>query len=81
MTIDDIQRLLEAGLDGCEVQVDEPVPGKFAVTVIGDVFAGLNRVKREQKAGAPLRDAILDGRIHAVSYRTFTPDEWAERGA
>lgn len=79
MTSDEIRRMLEAGLDSCEVQVDEPVPGKFSVTVIGDVFAGLSRVKREQKAGAPLRDAILDGRIHAVSYRTFTPNEWAER--
>ncbi|TVS17136.1 MAG: BolA/IbaG family iron-sulfur metabolism protein [Gammaproteobacteria bacterium] len=81
MTTDEIRTLLEAGLDGCEVHVDEPVPGKFSVTVIGEAFVGLSRVRREQKAGAPLRDAILDGRLHAVSYRTYTPDEWAERGA
>jgi len=81
MTTDEIKSLLEAGLDDCEVGVDEGAPGKFQVTAIGSVFAGLNRVKREQKAGAPLRDAILDGRLHAVSYRVFTPEEWAERGA
>lgn len=80
MTTDEIKSLLEAGLDDCEVGVDEVAPGKFQVTAIGAAFAGLNRVKREQKAGAPLRDAILDGRLHAVSYRIFTPEEWAGRG-
>lgn len=80
MTTDEIKTLLEAGLDGCEVRVDEVAPGKFQVTAVGEVFAGLSRVRREQKAGAPLRDAILDGRLHAVSYRIFTPEEWAGRG-
>lgn len=80
MTSEEIRSVLEAGLEGCEVRVDEAAPGKYQVTVIGDVFEGLSRVRREQRAGAPLRDAILDGRIHAVSYRTFTPEEWAARG-
>lgn len=80
MTTDEIKSLLEAGLEDCEVSVDEFAPGKFQVTAIAPTFAGLNRVKREQKAGAPLRDAILDGRLHAVSYRIFTPEEWAGRG-
>lgn len=81
MTTDEIKTLLEAGLEGCEIRVDEVAPGKFEVTAIGAAFAGLKRVRREQKVAGPLRDAILDGRLHAVSYRIFTPEEWAGRGA
>ena len=79
MNADEIRTRLEDSFEDCEVAVEEPMPGKFLVRVIGERFAGLPRVKREMKAGAPLRDAILDGRLHAVSYQVYTPAEWSGR--
>ena len=44
---------------------------------VGDVFAGLNAVKRQQFVYGLLNPYIADGRLHAVSIRTFTPAEKA----
>jgi acid stress-induced BolA-like protein IbaG/YrbA len=48
----------------------------FEVIVVGDCFDGLSRVKKQQLVYAPLKPAIADGTIHAVSIRAFTPVEW-----
>lgn len=70
---------IEAGLKYCSVEV-EGGGGKFQVTVVGAVFEGLTPVKRQQLVYATLKDPIADGSVHAVSIRTFTPEQWAARG-
>ena len=80
MNADEIRARLAGSFEDCEVTVEEPAPGKFLVTLVGERFEGLPRVKRELQAGAPLRDAILEGRLHAVSYNVHTPAEWSGRG-
>lgn len=42
---------------------------------VGTVFSGLNAVKRQQYVYAILNPYIADGRLHAVSIKTFTPEE------
>lgn len=80
MNADEITALLQAEFPDCEVSVEELAPGKVLVTLVGERFAGLRRVKREQQAAAPLRDAISAGHVHAVTYRVKTPQEVAEQG-
>ncbi|XKG30702.1 BolA family transcriptional regulator [Idiomarina seosinensis] len=46
------------------------------IIAVGDVFAPLNRVKRQQLVYSPLKPLIADGSIHAVSIKTYTPDDW-----
>jgi len=48
------------------------------VEAVGDVFDGLNAVKRQQFVYRVLNPYIADGRIHAVTIRTYTPAEKAE---
>ncbi len=48
----------------------------FQVTVVGDLFSGMSRVKRQQTVYAPLMDYFSDNRIHALSINTLTPQEW-----
>jgi acid stress-induced BolA-like protein IbaG/YrbA len=45
---------------------------------VGAVFEGLNAVKRQQYVYRILNPYIADGRLHAVSIRTFTPAEKAD---
>jgi acid stress-induced BolA-like protein IbaG/YrbA len=37
----------------------------------------MSRVKKQQAVYAPLMEYIADNRIHALSIKAFTPQEWA----
>ncbi|MGE6791190.1 BolA family protein [Pseudomonas guineae] len=51
----------------------------YKAVIVSEQFAGLNAVKRHQKAYASLGE--LMGQIHALALHTYTPDEWALQGA
>lgn len=44
---------------------------------MGDLFAEMSRVKKQQTVYGPLMGLIAENRIHAVSIKTYTPQEWA----
>jgi len=48
---------------------------------VGDVFEGLPTIKRQQMINKALFQYVMDGTIHALHPRAFTPSEWAERQA
>ncbi|WES90549.1 BolA family iron metabolism protein IbaG [Dickeya fangzhongdai] len=48
----------------------------FQVIVIGELFKGMSRVKQQQAIYAPLMEYIADNRIHALSIKAYTPEEW-----
>ncbi len=57
-------------------QVDIVLDGNRAsITVVSAVFAGMNRVQKQQAVYACIDSFIRDGRLHAVSIRALTPDE------
>ncbi len=49
----------------------------YKAVIVSDQFAGLNAVKRHQKAYAAVGE--LMGQIHALALHTYTPDEWAQQ--
>ena len=49
----------------------------FQVIAVGEIFDGMSRVKKQQAVYAPLMEYIADNRIHALSIKAFTPQEWA----
>ena len=65
---------LDAQLSDCQVSV-EGGDGKYLVTVIGDVFEGLNAVKRQQTIYKILNAHITSGAIHAVTMSLMTVAE------
>jgi len=65
---DEIKAILVAELPECTVTV-EGSGGKFLVSAVGDVFAGLNAVKRQQTIYKILNQHIASGAIHAVTMR------------
>ena len=65
---------LNAELSDCQVTV-EGGDGKYLVTVIGDVFEGLNAVKRQQTIYKILNEHITSGAIHAVTMSLITVTE------
>lgn len=75
MTAESIQQHLLDELEVTEVLVK--LDGSHAnITVVGEIFAELSRVKKQQVVYAPLKELIASGELHAVSIRTYTPTEW-----
>jgi acid stress-induced BolA-like protein IbaG/YrbA len=70
-----IKQLLNSELPECEVTV-EGGDGKYLVTAVGNLFDGLNAVKRQQKVYQILNEHISSGAIHAVTMRLFTVEEF-----
>jgi acid stress-induced BolA-like protein IbaG/YrbA len=52
----------------------------FEAVVVSEVFAGKSRIQRHQLVFQTLGDRMRD-EIHALSIKTFTPQEWAARPA
>ncbi len=78
MQAEEVRALICAKLKDTEVQV-ETDGYHYQVLAIGEVFAGLNPVKRQQLIYGCLTQQIMDGTLHAVVIKTFTPDEWQSR--
>ncbi len=50
----------------------------FEAVVVSEEFAGKSRVQRHQRVYQILGDRMRE-EIHALSIKTFTPQEWQEK--
>ncbi|AAM67924.1 BolA family protein [Buchnera aphidicola] len=48
----------------------------YEITAIGNVFKGLTQVKRQKKIYNPLIDLITENKIHAISIKSYSLEEW-----
>lgn len=47
----------------------------YHITIISDEFAGLNKVKRQQKIYQALNQFIVSGELHALTIKAYTSSE------
>jgi len=80
MAPEEVQALLESGLENCEIEVAGD-GSHFDILVVGEVFADLRAVQKQQLVYGVLSEQIADGSIHAVNIRTFTPAEWRSQAS
>lgn len=73
----ELKSILQDELPDCQVRV-EGEGSNYSLTVVGDRFEGLGRVRRQQEVYAALGSLISDGKIHAVSILAQTPEEAAQ---
>jgi acid stress-induced BolA-like protein IbaG/YrbA len=68
-------------IPGAQVEVSDLTGGldHFQVVIVSPLFEGKSLVDRHQMVQQPLRPAVEDGRIHALSLKTFTPEQWKKR--
>jgi acid stress-induced BolA-like protein IbaG/YrbA len=71
----EVEKLIKAGLPDCEVSVKGD-GSHFDAIVVGEVFAGLSLVKQQQMVYATVVDKITSGQLHALSIKTYTPQDW-----
>ncbi|EAR61072.1 BolA family protein [Neptuniibacter caesariensis] len=76
MQAEQVKQILESKLENCTVTT----AGEgcdFQVTVVGEMFQGLRPVKCQQLVYACLNEYIANGTIHALTIKTYTPEQWA----
>jgi acid stress-induced BolA-like protein IbaG/YrbA len=78
MTATELESILRAGLpcDHLEVTGD----GRhWQAVIVSAAFDGERAVRRHQRVYAAVGDRIARDEVHALSMKTYTPAEWAQR--
>ncbi|WP_018692477.1 BolA family protein [Algicola sagamiensis] len=76
MQIDEIKQILMGKLELDEVHIKAD-GSHFEIIAVGQCFESLSPVKKQQLVYGPLMESIADGTMHAVSIKTYTPEQWA----
>jgi acid stress-induced BolA-like protein IbaG/YrbA len=74
VTPESIRENIAQGMKTSHLEVEGDGQHFFAVVVSGE-FEGLNRVQRHQRVYQTLGERMRE-EIHALSIKTFTPQEW-----
>ena len=75
MEVSEIKALIENGLQGVEVKVSGD-GSHYEAIVIGECFDGLSMVAQQKLVYATVNEHITSGAIHALTIKTYTPDQW-----
>ncbi len=79
MQIEEVQGLIERGMPGCQAHVMGD--GRhFSAVVVSAEFAGKTPIQKQRLVMATVRAELEGDKLHALSIKTFTPDEWAAAG-
>lgn len=52
---------------------------QYHLTVVSDGFLGKSKVARQQWVYAQLNELITTGRLHAITMKTWTKEEWGKQ--
>ncbi|MGB0893926.1 MAG: BolA family protein [Parashewanella sp.] len=70
-----VEELLRAQLELDELVVTQDGT-HYKIIAVADFFGELSPVKRQQAIYAPLSEQIANGTLHALTIKTFTPEQW-----
>jgi acid stress-induced BolA-like protein IbaG/YrbA len=77
LTPDQVQTYIEQGLDCDHVQVAGDGQ-HFEAIIVSAAFRGKSRVQQHQVVYKALGERMRE-EIHALSMKTFTPEDWSSR--
>ncbi len=77
MQTEEIQQLIEAGMKTEVVRVKGD--GRhFTAVIVSPEFVDKGRLERQRLVFATLKSALATERLHAITLKTYTPDEWLQ---
>jgi len=74
----EVTQLVQQGINDAKVMI-EGEGCDLTITVISSQFNDLSIVKKQQLVLATLKEPLASGKLHAVSVKAFTPDEWQDK--
>jgi len=79
MQPEEIKTLLQHHLPTARIIIEGEDGQHFTAMVISPDFRGKTRVEQQQMIYAALGSHITSGKIHALSLKTYTPEEYQQR--
>jgi monothiol glutaredoxin len=76
----EVEHLVQQGIPNAKVWI-EGEGCDLTITVVSEQFNDLTLVKKQQQVMATLTEPLASGKLHAVSVKAFTPDEWQAKQA
>ena len=74
MTLEEVQKKLELGIEQSEVTMEGDGCNCSAV-IVSPIFEGLSLLQRQRAVLVVVKEEIKSGELHALSVKTFTPAE------
>ena len=78
LTTREVEQLVQQGIPDAKVLV-EGEGCDLLIVVVSEQFTDLSLVKKQQLVMATLKEPLASGKLHAVSVKAYTPDEWLDR--
>jgi len=78
LTTLEVEHLVQRGIPQAKVLV-EGEGCDLLITVISEQFTDLTVVKKQQFVMGTLKEPLASGKLHAVSVKAYTPDEWLDK--
>lgn len=75
---DQVRQMILEGMPGARVEVKSQDNTHFEAVVVSSDFADIRTLQRHQMVYRTL-GRYMGNEVHALSLRTFTPDEWSRR--
>jgi acid stress-induced BolA-like protein IbaG/YrbA len=72
-----VAELIRRGIPGAEVSVTGD-GSHFDAVVISDAFDGLTPIKKQRLVMDTVKPQIASGELHALSIKTYTPEQWSQ---
>jgi len=73
----EIQKIIEANLNCNFIKVNGDDGTHFDAVIVSDAFNGHSMIKQHQQVYSALGN-MMQSEIHALSIKTYTPDEWSK---
>jgi len=80
METTEVQKIIQAGINGSEVRVTAD-GSKYTAIVVSDEFEGKTMVAEQKMVYALVNEHIQSGAIHALTIKAYTKAEWAEQNS
>jgi acid stress-induced BolA-like protein IbaG/YrbA len=79
---DQVAEMIKTGLPDAQVQVQDLTGTRdhYQVVVVSSQFEGKRLIQQHQLVYGALRQAMSSEAIHALTMKTYTPQEWAASG-
>jgi monothiol glutaredoxin len=78
LTTREVEQLVQQGIPDAKVLV-EGEGCDLLIVVVSEQFTDLTLVKKQQLIMATLKEPLASGKLHAVSVKAYTPDEWLDK--
>lgn len=75
LSVGEVEQLVKQGIPDAEVIIDGE-GCDLVITVVSKQFTDPTLVKKQQMVMATVTEPLASGKLHAVSVKAYTPDEW-----